>query len=136
MSILQKPHKAIRRRLASLALGVGVGLSAQAEALTTIDDDELASLLESDEGERTRLSEHVGEVMESASILTRTRLLGAWVTSPSPRVRLLAAHALQRPFVVLGARSALELLREDSDPDVQTAAKIAAVVRRIPPTAT
>ena len=132
MSILQRSQQALRRGLASIVLGVGVSLSAQAEALTSIDDDELASLLESDESTREELAHHVGDVMESASILTRTRLLGSWVTSPSARVRLLAAHALQRPFVVLGARSALELLRNDSDPEVQTAAKIAAVVRRVP----
>lgn len=132
MSILQRSQQALRRGLASIVLGVGVSLSAQAEALTSIDDDELASLLESDESTREELAHHVGDVMESASILTRTRLLGSWVTSPSARVRLLAAHALQRPFVVLGARSALELLRNDSDPDVQTAANIAAVVRRVP----
>jgi hypothetical protein len=128
MSILQKSRQTLRRRLASLAVGVGVGVGfsaqADAEALTNVDDEELASLLESDE---------VADVMESASVLTRTRLLGAWVTSPSPRVRLLAAHALQRPFVVLGARSAIELLRNDVDPEVQTAANIAAVVRRMPP---
>jgi hypothetical protein len=134
MTILQKSQRALRRGLASLVVGVGVSLSAQAEAeaLTNIDDEELAALLESDESARDELSRHVGDVMESASVLTRTRLLGAWVTSRSARVRLLAAHALQRPFVVLGARSALELLRNDTDPDVQTAAKIAAVVRRVP----
>ena len=133
MSILQKSQQALRRGLASLVVGVGVSLSAQAEALASVDDDdELASLLESDESTSEELTDHVGDVMESASILTRTRLLGSWVTSPSARVRLLAAHALQRPFVVLGAKSALELLRNDSDPDVQTAAKIAAVVRRMP----
>jgi hypothetical protein len=99
-----------------------------------VDDDVLATLLESEAGAKEELAEHAGDVMESASVLTRTRLLGSWVTSPNPRVRLLAAHALQRPFVVLGARSALELLRNDSDPDVQTAARIAAVVRRMSPT--
>lgn len=132
MRILGKSHQALRRRVASVVLGVGMGLSAQAEALTNLEDEELASLLESDDGVRAELAESVGDVMESASVLTRTRLLGSWVNSPSPRVRLLAAHALQRPFVVLGARSALELLRNDVDPDVQTAAKIAAVVRRMP----
>ena len=134
MRILQKSQQALRRGLASLAVGVGVSLSAQAEAeaLTDIEDDELAAILESDESTREELALRVGDVMESASVLTRTRLLGSWVTSPSPRVRLLAAHALQRPFVVLGARSALELLRNDSNPEVQTAAQIATVVRRMP----
>ena len=66
---------------------------------------------------------------EIALALEPPTVVSSWVTSPSARVRLLAAHALQRPFVVLGARSALELLRNDSDPDVQTAARIAAVVR-------
>ena len=132
MSIPQKSQQALRRGLASLAVGVGVSLSAQAQALTNIDDEELATLLDSDESARDELALRVGDVMESASVLTRTRLLGSWVTAPSARVRLLAAHALQRPFVVLGARSALELLRNDSDPEVQTAAHIAAVVRRMP----
>src|SRR4051812_8276074 len=119
MSLLHRRQKAIRAALGPLVFGVGMGLSAQAEALTSIEDEELASFLESDEDARSELSERVGDVLESASILTRTRLVGEWASSQSAHVRLLAAHALQRPFVVLGAKSALELLRKDPDPAVQ-----------------
>ncbi len=133
MGILEKSQHALWRGLASLAVGVGVSLSAQAEAeaLTNIDDEELAGLLESEESSSDELAHHLGDVIESASVLTRTRLLTSWVTSPNARVRLLAAQSLQRPFVVLGAGSALELLRNDTDEAVQTAAKIASVVRRV-----
>lgn len=133
MSLLNRRHKVIRAAIGPLVFGVGMGLSAQAEALTSIEDEELASFLEADEDARSELSERVGDVLESASILTRTRLVGEWASSPSAHVRLLAAQALQRPFVVLGAKSALELLRKDPDPAVQTAANIASVVRRLPP---
>lgn len=180
--------QSILKRVALLAVGVGLNSDAALAALAGIPEDVLESLLSSDELEemdamgrrrvvgllardgrpsirmhaleqaahyerplssdtllalefiaadsdlatRASFHERVAEIFDRLSIFDRTRLVARWATSDSAQLRLAAARALQSRFVVLGASTAIQLLRDDPDEAVRTHASIAGVIRGIP----
>jgi hypothetical protein len=91
----------------------------------------LASLAADRDREVARTAaEALGELLAGAPGLDAARIVAGWAADPRPAHRLAIARALKHGTDILGARTAIEALAADPEPEIRSAAAAAAWIRR------
>jgi HEAT repeat protein len=99
-----------------------------------LDFDDVEPLLQRLAGDpdvevRAAVAESLAEHLQHSTILERTAVIGDWVNSDQPHVRLAVARALERPIEALELSLAFEELAVDPVLEVRRAAADAARAR-------